>query len=144
MKSFWEDKVHMVIENLNSDNMTYKVQPENYLNGKICTVHKNMLLSFDNLLDNYSWSITGEDHISNHKSQEDIKPKPSDTNTEIKDRVKDVTRDRSRGNKKKEVVYSGAETENSTESEAVAFTPKELNCSDQGKIKRELERNSRN
>ena len=103
-----------------------------------------MLLSFDNLLDNYSWSITGEDHISNHKSKEDIKPKPSDTNTEIKDRVKDVTRDRSQGNKKKEVVYSGAETENSTESEAVAFTPKELNCSDQGKIKRELERNSRN
>ena len=45
---------------------------------------------------------------------------------------------------RRKVVYSGAETENSTESEAVAFTPKELNCSDQGKIKRELERNSRN
>ena len=47
MRSFREDKVHVVTENLNSENMTYKVQPENDLNGKICTLHRNMLLSCD-------------------------------------------------------------------------------------------------
>ena len=140
MRSFWEDKVHVIIENLNSENITYKVQPENDLNGKIRTLHRNMLLSCDNLLDNYDWSIIGEDHISNQKSKEYIKSKLSDTNTQIKDRIKNVTHNRSRGNKRKEVAYSDAETEN----EALEFTPKELQCLDQGRINRELERDSRN
>ena len=144
MRSFWEDKVHVLIKNLNSKNITYKVHPENDLNGKIRTLHRNMLLSCDNLLDNYDWSITGEDHISNHKSKEYIKSKPSDTNTQVKDRIKNATHNRSRGNKRKEVAYSDAETESSTENEAVEFTPKELQCLDQGEIKRELEKDSSN
>ena len=143
MRSFREDKVHVVTENLNSENMTYKVQPENDLNGKICTLHRNMLLSCDGLLDNFDWNIIGEDHTSNHKSKEDIKSKPSDAHTEIKDRVKSVTHNRSQGNKK-EVAYCDAETKSSTENEALEFTPKELQCLDQGKSKRELERDSRN
>ena len=80
MKSF---NVHVVIENLNSKNITCKVQPDNDLNGKIRTLHRNMLLSSDNLLDNYDWSIIGEDHTSNHKNKKDIKLKSSDTHTEI-------------------------------------------------------------
>ena len=103
MRSFWEDKVHVIIENLNSENITYKVQPENDLNGKIRTLHRNMLLSCDNLLDNYDWSIIGEDHISNQKSKEYIKSKLSDANTQIKDRIKNVTHNRSRGNKRKKL-----------------------------------------
>ena len=47
----------MVIENLNSENITYKKQPENDLNGKICTLHRNMLLPCDNLLDNYDYCM---------------------------------------------------------------------------------------
>ena len=90
------------------------------------------------------WSIIGDDHISNHKSKEDVKSKPSHIQTEIKDRVKNVTHNRSRGNKRKEVACSDAETESITENEEVEFTPKELQCLDQGKIKRELERDSRN
>ena len=35
MRPFWEDKMHVVIENLNNENITCKVQPENHLNGKI-------------------------------------------------------------------------------------------------------------
>ena len=42
------------------------------------------------------------------------------------------------------VLYEDAETESSTENEAIEFTPKELQSLDQGKIKRELERDSRN
>ena len=81
IRSFWEDKVHVVIENLNSGNITHKMQPENDLNGKICTLHSNMLLSCDNLLDNFDCNITDEDHTSNHKSKEVIKSKPSGTHT---------------------------------------------------------------
>ena len=125
MRSFWEDKVHAVIKNLNSENVTYRVQPENDLNGKIRTLHRNMLLSYDNLLDNYQWSITGDDYTSNHKSKEDIESKPSDTHKDIKDRIKSVTRNKSQENKK--IAHSDAETESSTENEALEFTPK--NCS---------------
>ena len=50
-----------------------------------------------------------------------------------------MTHNRSQGNKKKEVAYSDAETESSTENEALEFTSKELQCLDQGKIKTELE-----
>ena len=55
-----------------------------------------------------------------------------------------MTHNRSWGNKRKEVAYSDAETKSSTENEALEFTPKELQCLDQGKIKRELEGGSRN
>ena len=64
--------------------------------------------------------------------------------SEIKDRVKNATGNRCRGNRRKEVAYYNAETESSTENEEVEFTPKELQCLDQGKFKRKLERNSRN
>ena len=48
-----------------------------------------------------------------------------------------MTQNNSRGNG---VPYSVAETESSTENEAVEFTLKELQCLDRGKIKRELEK----
>ena len=124
IRSFWKDKVHVVKENLKSENITYKVQPENDLNGTISTLHRNMLLSCDNLLDNYDWNITGEDHTSNHKCKEDIRSKPSDTHTEIKDGIKSVTHNRNQGDKK--VTYSDLETKSRAENEALKFTPKEL------------------
>ena len=55
-----------------------------------------------------------------------------------------MTHNRSQGNKKKEVAYSDAETERSTENEALEFTPKEWQCLGQGKSKRELKRDTRN
>ena len=116
----------------------------NDLNEKIHILQRNMLLSCDNLLQNHNWSINGEDHISNHKSKEDIKTKPNDTNIEIKNTVKNVTHNKSRRNKRKKVAHSDAETEGSIENEAVELTPKELHCLDQGKIERGLERNSEN
>ena len=47
MRSFWQDKVHVVIENLNSKNISYKVQRKNDLNENIHTLHRNMPLSCD-------------------------------------------------------------------------------------------------
>ena len=58
--------------------------------------------------------------------------------------VKNLTQKRIQGNKKKEVAYSDAETKSSTKSEALEFTTKELQCLDQGKSKKELERDNRN
>ena len=119
------------------------MQPENALSGKIRTLHRDMLLACNNLLDNFDWNIIAEDHTSNHKYKDDIKSKPSDPHTEIKDWVNRVTHNRSQGNKN-EVAYPDAETERSTENEALEFTPKELHCLYQGKTKRELERDNRN
>ena len=73
--------MYVVLEKLIRKNITFKVQPENDLNEKIRTLHRNMLLSCDNLLNNFDWNITGEDHISNIKRKEDIKSKLSDTHT---------------------------------------------------------------
>ena len=55
-----------------------------------------------------------------------------------------MTHSKSRGNKRKEFEYSGAESERSNENEAVEFTPKERQRLDHGKIKSDLERDSRN
>ena len=97
------------------------MQPENALGGKIRTLPRNMLLPCNNLLDNFDWNIIVEDHTSNHKYKDDIKSKPSDPHTEIKDGVNRVTHNRSQGNKN-EVAYPDAETERSTENEALEFT----------------------
>ena len=140
MRSFWEESIN----NLNSENITYIVQPENDLSGKIRTLHRNMLLTCNNLLDNFDWNIIGEHHNSNHKIKEGIKSKESDTHTEIKDRVNSMTPNGSQRNRKNEVAYSDAETESSTENKALESTPKELQCMDQGKTKNELQRDNRN
>ena len=54
MRSFWEEKVHVVVENINNENTTYKVTTERGTDGRIRVLHKNMLLPCDNLLDNFS------------------------------------------------------------------------------------------
>ena len=55
-----------------------------------------------------------------------------------------MTYNKNRGNMWEEAAYTDAETKSSTENKGLEFTPKELHCLDQGKIKRELERDSRN
>ena len=138
MRSFWEDKVHVVVENLNSENTTYKVQTEKDFNEKIRVLHRNMISSCDKLLDNFDWNMIGEDHTSNHKNKKDIKSKLSD-----------IHRNKRLGKgcdtqQKSNFGFSDVETKISTENEALEFTPKELQCLDQGKSKTELERDSRN
>ena len=58
--------------------------------------------------------------------------------------VKGLTHNKSLRNKTKEMAYSDAATKSGTENEALEFILKELQCLDQGKSKRELERDSRN
>ena len=35
MQSFWEEKVHVVVENINNENITYKVKPKRDADGRI-------------------------------------------------------------------------------------------------------------
>ena len=35
MRSFWEEKVHVVVKNINNENMTYKVKPERETDARI-------------------------------------------------------------------------------------------------------------
>ena len=35
MRSFWEERVHVVVENINNENITYKVKPERDTDGRI-------------------------------------------------------------------------------------------------------------
>ena len=66
MQSFWEEKVHVVVENINNENITYKVKPERDADGRIRVLHRNMLLPCDNLLDNFNWNIKTQ---PTHKKQ---------------------------------------------------------------------------
>ena len=49
LRSFWEDKVHIVFE---TSGESTRVQAENYPNGKTRILHRNMLQTCDDLLDN--------------------------------------------------------------------------------------------
>ena len=57
MQSSWEEKVHVIVENINNENITYKVKPERATDGRIRVLHRNRLLPCDDLLDNFKWNI---------------------------------------------------------------------------------------
>ena len=60
MQSFWDEKVHVLVEKINNENITYKVKPERDTNGRIRVLHRNMLLPWNNILENFNWSIKTE------------------------------------------------------------------------------------
>ena len=70
MRSFWEEKVHLVVENINNENITYKVKPERETDGTIRVLHRNIILPCDDLLDNFSWNIKTK---PNHKKKQNKK-----------------------------------------------------------------------
>ena len=57
MRSSWGEKVQVIVENINNENITYKVKPERATDGRIRVLHRNMPLPCDNLLDNFNWDI---------------------------------------------------------------------------------------
>ena len=57
MQSFWEEKVHVVVESMDNESITYKVKPERDTGGRIRVLHRNMRLLCDNLLYNFNWII---------------------------------------------------------------------------------------
>ena len=61
LKSFWEDKVHIVLETYGENPVLYRVQAENYPNVRTRNLHRNMLQPCDDLLDNFNWNLTKND-----------------------------------------------------------------------------------
>ena len=59
MRSFWEEKVHVVVENINNKNVTYKVKSEKETDGKKRAIHRNLLLPC-NTPDSFNWNIEAE------------------------------------------------------------------------------------
>ena len=50
LRSFWEDKVHIVIGRKGDNSPVYDVQKKSERNAKVRTLHRNLLLSCDFLL----------------------------------------------------------------------------------------------
>ena len=67
IRSFWDEKIHVVLENIKNKNITYNVKPEKDTNGRIRVPYRNIVLPCDNLLDNFNWNIKTE---LNHKKQD--------------------------------------------------------------------------
>ena len=107
MRSFWEEKGYVVVENINNENIAYKVKPERDTDGRIRVLHRNTLLPCDDLLDNFNWNIkTKPTHKKqNKKTASGLLPKKSD-NEEVK-----VTRNKNDGSEMGEMI---------------AFTPREI------------------
>ena len=71
MRSFWDEKIHVVLENIKNKNITYNVKPEKDTNGRIRVPYRNKVRPCDNLLDNFNWNIKTE---LNHKKHRIRKP----------------------------------------------------------------------
>ena len=58
LRSFWEDKIHIVLETYGENPVLYRVQAENDPNGRARNLHRNMMQPCDELLDNFNWNLT--------------------------------------------------------------------------------------
>ena len=67
MGSFWEEKVDVVVENINNENITYKVKSERDTEGRIRVLHRNIFLPCNNLLEKFNWNIKTE--LTSYKKQ---------------------------------------------------------------------------
>ena len=61
LRSFWEDKVYIVLETYGENPVLYRVQAENDPNGRTRNLHRNMLQPCYDLLDNFNWNLTKND-----------------------------------------------------------------------------------
>ena len=54
LRSFWEDKAHILLETYGENPVLYRVQAENGPNGRTRNLHDIILRSCDDLLDNFN------------------------------------------------------------------------------------------
>lgn len=57
MRSYWQEKVYIIVSHTGNDPVTYNMRPEQKSKGETRTVHPNMLIYCDNLLHNFDWNI---------------------------------------------------------------------------------------
>ena len=106
MRSFWEEKVHLVVEN--NESITNKVKSEKNTNGRIRVLRRNMLLPCDYLLDNFNWSIKIEPTFYKKQNK------------------KTASKQLPRKNDNEEERVTENEDEGSEMGEMIEFTPREI------------------
>ena len=107
MRSFWEEKIHVVLENIKNGHITYNVKPEKDTNGRIRFPHRNIVLPCDNLFDNFNWNIKTE---LNHKKQD----------------KKTASRQLPKKNDNEEESVTENKDDGSEMGEMIEFTPREI------------------
>ena len=107
IRSFWDEKVHVVVENINNENITYKVRPQRNTDGRIRVLHRNMLLPSDDLLDSFNWNIK-------------TKPTKKKQNKKATSGLPPMKNDNEKGR------ATGNEGDGSEMGKMIAFTPREI------------------
>ena len=57
MRSYWEEKIYIIVSSIGNDPVVYKIRSKYNRKGKTRTVHHNMLMHCDSLLDKFDWNI---------------------------------------------------------------------------------------
>ena len=72
------------MENINNENIAYRVKPERDIDGRIRVLHRNMLLPCDNLLDNCNWNTKAKpiQKKQSKKTASGLLPKKNDNEEE--------------------------------------------------------------
>ena len=113
MRSFWEEKVHVVVENINNENITYKVKPKRDTDGRIRFLQRNMHLPCDDLFDNFNWTI---------KTKPTQKKQAKKTASGLLQKKNDNEEERATGNEDDDLEVG----------EMIAFTPREIQIFSKG------------
>ena len=61
LRSFWEDKVHIVLETYGENPVLHRVQAESDPNGRTRNLKRKMLQPCDDLLENFNWNLKKKD-----------------------------------------------------------------------------------
>ena len=99
------EKVHVVVENINNEQIKYKLKPERGTNGRIRVLHRKIFLPYGNLLDNFNWNIKTQ---PTHKKQNK------------------KTRQLPKKNDNEEKCVTESEDDDSETGEMIEFTPREI------------------
>ena len=66
MRAYWEDNIALVVSPVGEDSVVYQVCSDNQPKGRIRTLHRNMLMRCDDLLDNFDWSLQPDTKQKKH------------------------------------------------------------------------------
>ena len=60
MRSYWKEKIYIIVCSIGNDPVVYKIRPEHDPKGETRIAHRKMLMHCDNLLDNFDWNIRNQ------------------------------------------------------------------------------------
>ena len=57
IRDFWEEKVHLIVSGIGDNGVVYKVKQEDEGDIKIRSLHRNMIMKINDILDNFDWHV---------------------------------------------------------------------------------------